>query len=171
MKVRRSCADSWPNQQEVEVERLRHEGECIFLQHLCEDQANCVANGWRIAVASKMVLATWSHKIERKVRQHSRWNNLVRICIVMLWGFQGVSMQIVVRECQTQKLLVAHFTCAQMVVCWSQYGTVRFCVPFWSHNKTVIRHATYPLLPFGPSTQLEFCFVSVGLSNFLMERC
>ena len=37
------------------------------------------------------------------------------------------------------------------------------------HNKTVIRHATHPLLPFGPSTQLEFCFVSVGLSNFFVE--
>ena len=70
-----------------------------------------------------------------------------------------------------KQLLVAHITCAQMGVCWSQYGTVRFCVRLVvSQQYRLIRHATHPMLPFGPSTQLEFFFVlPVGFCNFPME--
>ena len=53
---------------------------------------------------------------------------------------------------------VAHFACARMGVCWSQYGTVRFCVRLVVPQQyRLIRHATHPMSPFGPSTQLEFC--------------
>ena len=49
-------------------------------------------------------------------------------------------------------------TCAQMGVCWSQYGTVRSCVRLVvPQQNRGVRHDTHPLLAPGPSTQLEFC--------------
>ena len=51
---------------------------------------------------------------------------------------------------------VAHITCAQMFVCWSQYCTVRFCVrSVFPHQNRHIRHATHPMLPSGSSTQFD----------------
>ena len=63
--------------------------------------------------------------------------------------------------------LVAHFTRAQMGVCWSQYVMVRSCLRLVGPLQTVASGTPHiPLLPFEPSTQLEFCgFVSVGFSN------
>ena len=55
-------------------------------------------------------------------------------------------------------LNAALFTCAQMIVCSSQNGTVRFCVRLLvPQQNRLTRHATHHLLPFGPSTQLDFC--------------
>ena len=65
-------------QDKVGVERVRHEQRLLAVeskfrgtsagnaiaQHRCEDQASCVANGWRIAVASETILTTLSHCIE-----------------------------------------------------------------------------------------------------------
>ena len=43
-----------------------------------------------------------------------------------------------------------------MCVCWSQYGTVRFCVRLVVPQQyRLIRHTTHSMLPFRPSTQLE----------------
>ena len=46
--------------------RIREGGP--FFQHRCKDQVNCVANGWRVPVASETVLATWSHFTARRLR-------------------------------------------------------------------------------------------------------
>ena len=60
---------------------------------------------------------------------------------------------------------MAHFTRAQVGVCGTQLGTMRLwirCVV----TLHLVRHTTHiPTLPFGPSRQLEFLFVSVGSSN------
>ena len=80
-------------------------------------------------------------------------------CTTPAFGQSGyaVLMVCLIPKPQQVGLWLAHFTCTQMGVCWSQYGTVKFCVRLVAPQQyRLIRHATHPMLSFGPSRQLEF---------------